>query len=92
MSFMRRLLAGARTGLPHRNGVQVGDRYIKTDGQYQSMWTVRQIVHFAGIPPHVRLVPDQEVHLGYRTISVAALDDPGFYKRMPGSPQARAAE
>ncbi|KAA5607502.1 hypothetical protein F1188_01685 [Roseospira marina] len=82
MSFLRRLLDGVSNGLPSRHGIQVGDRYVKTDGQYQSMWTVRQIVHFEGIPPHARLVPDQDAHLGYRTISVTALDDPGFYKRI----------
>lgn len=93
MSIVRRLLDGLGAGLSHqRNAIQVGDRYLKKDGQYQSTWTVRQIVHFAGIPPHVRLVPDQEVYLGYRTISVTALDEPGFYKRIPVPPKTRAAE
>lgn len=70
------------SGVSHRTGIQVGDRYLKTDGQYQSVWTVRQIVHFDGIPPHARLMPDHELHLGYRTISVVALDDPDFYRRV----------
>ncbi|MQX36601.1 hypothetical protein GHC57_08735 [Roseospira navarrensis] len=70
----------------------MGDRYLKTDGQFQSMWTVRQIVHFKGIPPHARLVPDQEAQSGYRTISVTALEDPEFYRRLAGSRSAAAAE
>lgn len=77
-------------GGANRHGIQVGDRYVKTDGQYQSMWTVHQIVHFEGIPPHARLVPDQEYHLGYRTISVTALDDPDFYRRVAPGPRPNA--
>jgi hypothetical protein len=76
------------SGMTRRHGIQVGDRYVKTDGQYQSLWTVRQIVHFDGIPPHARLVPDQEIHTSYRTISVTALDDPDFYRRL--APESRA--
>jgi len=84
MGFLRRLVGGLGGGLSQKHGIQVGDRYLKRDGQYQSVWTVRQIVHFEGIPPHARLVPDQEALLGYRTISVTALGDPGFYKRIAG--------
>ncbi len=89
MSFFRRLIGALGAASPGRHGVQVGDRYVKTDGQYQSVWVVRQIVHFEGIPPHARLANDHDIELGYRTISVTALADPDLYRRAapePGRP------
>lgn len=85
MSVFRRLFGSLHGRSSRDPGIRVGDRYQKHDGQYRSVWTVHQIVHFDGIPPHARLIPDQEFHLGYRTISVVALDDPDFYRRMPAS-------
>lgn len=80
MSFFRRLMGAMGANMTPRHGIEVGDRFAKTDGQYQSVWTVRQIVHFEGIPPHARLVPDRELELGYRTISVSVLHDADFYR------------
>lgn len=85
MSFFRRLMGAMGANMTPRHGIEVGDRFVKTDGQYQSVWTVRQIVHFDGIPPHVRLVPDHEHDLGYRTISVLVLHDADFYRAVAPS-------
>lgn len=84
MSFFRRIMGSLGRSLADHHGVQVGDRYVKTDGKFQSVWTVRQIVHFDGIPPHARLMPDMEIHMGYRTISVVALSDTDLYRRVQG--------
>gem|GEM_PF-3386094 len=89
MSFFRRVVGALGAPSHQRHGVQVGDRYVKTDGQYQTTWVVRQIVHFEGIPPHARLANDHEFDLGYRTISVAALADPDLYRR--AAPETRRA-
>jgi len=80
MSFFRRLIGALGAPAHGRHSVQVGDRYVKTDGQYQSVWVVRQIVHFEGIPPHARLANDRDFDLGYRTISVMALADTDLYR------------
>jgi len=90
MSFVRRLMGALGAGMAPRHGVEIGDRFIKTDGQYQSVWTVRQVVHFEGIPPHARLMPDQGVHLGYRTIAVSVLHDPDFYRRVTAPADGRS--
>jgi len=90
MSFFRRLMGSLGRGMVSHHGVQVGDQYVKTDGKYQSVWTVRQIVHFDGIPPHARIMPDHEVHLGYRTISVVALTDSDFYQHVAAPAGARS--
>jgi hypothetical protein len=90
MSFVRRLMGALGAGMAARQGVEIGDRFIKTDGQYQSVWTVRQVVHFEGIPPHARLVPDQGAHLGYRTIAVSVLHDPDFYRRVTAPADGRS--
>ncbi|MBB4264766.1 hypothetical protein [Roseospira visakhapatnamensis] len=93
MSFFRRLIGALGAASQVRHGIQVGDRYVKTDGQYQSVWVVRQIVHFEGIPPHARLANNHDFDHGYRTISVTALADPDLYRRATadvGRPQGGA--
>lgn len=82
MSFFRRIMGSLGRSLADQHGVQVGDQYVKTDGKYHSVWTVRQIVHFDGIPPHARIIPEMETHMGYRTISVVALSDSDLYRRV----------
>lgn len=82
MSFFRRIVGSLGRSLADQHGVQVGDQYVKTDGKYQSVWTVREIVHFDGVPPHGRIIPGGETHMGYRTISVVALSDSDLYRRV----------
>ncbi len=92
MSFLRRLMGSFGRGMVDHHRVQVGDRYVKTDGKYQSVWTVHQIVNFDGVPPHARIMPNQDVHLGYRTISVVALMDSDFYRHVPRADRTRQGD
>ncbi|MGB0696053.1 MAG: hypothetical protein ACPGOY_10425 [Rhodospirillaceae bacterium] len=72
----------------NKHNIEPEDRFLKSDGKHQSVWIVIDIVQFPDLPPHARLVRQNETWAGYRTISVQALRDLDFYSRLPRSAPA----
>ncbi|ABC22418.1 hypothetical protein [Rhodospirillum rubrum] len=66
--------------------VQLNDCFTKSDENYQTVWVVQQIVERTDGPPHARLVRQGEGAGSYRTISLSALRDTAFYRRVPPRP------
>lgn len=86
----QRAMVGARVGLfgvirssIRRNDIRPRDRFVKTDGRYETVWVVDEIVVLPDIPPHARLSQQGDPVSGTRTISVFALRDAAFYRRLP---------
>lgn len=66
-----------------RHDIQPNDRFVKTDGRYHTVWVVSELVNLPDIPPHARLIQQGDPVSGTRTISVLALRDTAFYRRLP---------
>jgi hypothetical protein len=66
------------------SNVAMGDRFVRADGS-RTIYVVAALVDPPGLPPHVRLRPEDNIYATAFLMSVSALADSHFYRRAPAA-------
>jgi len=68
-----------------RDQVSIGDGFVKTGSWSASVYVVTAFFEPPGLPPHVRLVAEGEGRSDRMLMSISAVLDPRFWRRVPAA-------